>query len=60
MSPSATSWSAADESTNGAGAGARAGAVNGTMNGYEAARTNGHLNNVANTNGHYHDPERKT
>ncbi|PMD36739.1 BcPKS8, polyketide synthase [Hyaloscypha variabilis F] len=48
MAPSATSWTAADEGTNGA----VAGAANGTTNGYAAARTNGHLNNLANSTGH--------
>jgi Beta-ketoacyl synthase, N-terminal domain len=45
MAPSATSWTSADEGTNGA----VAGAANGTTNSYA---TNGHLNNVANGNGH--------
>jgi len=48
MAPSATSWTAADEGTNGT----VAGATNGTTNGYAAARTNGHLNNLANGTGH--------
>jgi hypothetical protein len=51
MAPSATSWTAADEDTNGTVAGAANGTTNGT-NGYTAARANGHLSDLANGNGH--------